>query len=282
MKINSLKKCFILYLISLVLPASTEAIKPIWFYGIASKDADKNMLSMTENLYFSQLKEMNISITDKRNSNFSDVYFENPDTAFNESSDYSTFYAVIKKLPDSKWECKLFIQNPDKEAKTSIKIYDSYYKIMMESKLELNRMFSELISGTPKSDNEPQITEDFTVESLSGTWTGELNLSKIVLMRGGRGFVIFKNGASMNISSKIETDQDNKKYLHVTQTSSNNASYYPELDRKTALEAALNALPVTWKLYPDSDGNLYGTKETFTQKGNEIKWDTVKVFWKKN
>lgn len=285
MKINSIKKGFILIFLSSAFLIHAESNIALDFYGIASKDAEKNMLSMTENLYFTQLKEMNISVTDKRTNTFSDLYFESPSFIFQEKSTESqAFYAVIKKLPDSKWECKIFLSNPStNETKTSTKIYDSYYKIMMESKPVLNDIFSDLISGTsaPKKA-ETTSSSEFSLEMLSGTWTGESSLSKIVILRGGRGFVIFKNGASMNINAKILNDQDNKKYIVIQQTGNNNASYFPELDRKVALDLALNAEPITWTLYPDGNGNLTGTKNSFLQKNNEIIWGSSKVFWKKS
>ena len=41
------------------------------FFGIYSPDADKNMLSMTEDLYFKQLSDMDLSIKDNRSDSFS-------------------------------------------------------------------------------------------------------------------------------------------------------------------------------------------------------------------
>ena len=146
----------------------------------------------------------------------------------------------------------------------------------MESKTSLNDLLTKLVtsSGTKEITSEKTLT----LESLSGNWTGNNYINKIVIMRGGRGFVIFKNGASMNISVRIENDST----IIITQTSSNNASYFPEIDRKAALEKAITAKPITWT-FKSSDGkNLKGSVETliYDQNGN-IKEGKLPAEWTK-
>ena len=68
-----------------------------------------------------------------------------------------------------------------------------------------------------------------TLDTLAGTWTGDTLIDKIVILRGGKGFVIFKNGASMNIVISI-----NGSSVTVIQKGRSNASFYPELSRELA------------------------------------------------
>ena len=123
---------------------------------------------------------------------------------------------------------------------------------------------------------EPKKNSSVTIEILAGTWTGEKNISKIVILRGGRGFIIFTNGASMNINVSI----DENSFIHIKQTSSSNASFYPELPRKNALEIAPFAKPIEWILQYNDDDSLSGIKNTITLNQNQDPVQTeIKVLW---
>ena len=124
----------------------------------------------------------------------------------------------------------------------------------MESKVTLKETIKQLIESNNSVSLNSSNTEtvsfssennDNTIstENLSGTWSGEENIDKIVILRGGRGFVIFKNGASMNITVENKDNQ-----IVITQKGRSNASFYPELERNTALNAALSADPIEWIL----------------------------------
>lgn len=281
MKIVSVKR--ILFLISLLLSCKAYA-ENIDFYGIASKDADKNMLSMTENIYFTQLNELNVSLSDKRSDFFSENYFSSGDQAFSSSAATDkAFFAVISKQDSSKWLCKLNLKNiKTGKVHTVSREYDSFYKIMMESKTTLNELFTELINPQEESIQQATSALSLTTEYLSGTWSAkDSTISKILILRGGRGFVIFKNGASMNISVKIDLSENNEPIAVITQTSSNNASYFPDLDRKLAMDLALQANSVTWKLKLVEDGKLSGAKETFVKKAAGAEWSETPAEWTK-
>ena len=55
---------------------------------------------------------------------------------------------------------------------------------------------SSTTDSVQAESNEPYT--EATLETLAGTWTGEALVDKVIILRGGNGFVIFKNGASMN------------------------------------------------------------------------------------
>ena len=113
------------------------------FYGVVSSDADKNMLSMTEDLYLAQLKDMPVNLSDKRSDFFSQTYISEGNADFLKSENGgNAFYVVINKLPDGKWQCSINLKNlDDGKSYSKIKEYDSYYKILMESKTSYTGRF---------------------------------------------------------------------------------------------------------------------------------------------
>lgn len=254
-----------------------DAIYRIDFFGVSSTDLDKNMADMTSDLYFTQLCEIkNFEVSDKR-----DTSILIPDSE-NFTSGRLAFYSVIsKKENSSKWVSTLHIFNPDENSEmTAAKEYDSYYKILMESKIELQNSFISLIQNNSSSQGPisepktPTVTAKASTENLAGTWSGEQNIEKILIMRGGRGFVIFKNGASMNIDVRVEGST-----VIISQTGKANASFFPDLPRQQALEAALTADPITWKLNLTSENKLNGTKSTLIAEGDSFTTGNIPVEW---
>ncbi|MGP1459632.1 MAG: TP0183 family DNA metabolism protein [Treponema sp.] len=263
----------ILFSVSLASQAKVD------FYGVVSADADKNMLSMTEDLYFAQLKDMQIDLSDMRSDAFSSGYIGSGEANFSQSaSDTNAFYVVIKKLPDGKWECTANLKNLNAGKNYSkSKEYDSYYKILMESKTSVKELIAGLIrSSAAGTDREQDGAGGFqsstasaeaevSTQSIAGTWGGESFIDKIVILRGGRGFVIFKNGASMNISVAISGDSGNAQ-IKIKQTGGSNASYFPDIPRDAALKAATDAEPIEWKLRMTKGGAMTGVKKTLVLK----------------
>ncbi len=261
-----------------------EDLKQIDFYGVASKDTEKNMLSMTEDLFFAQLKELSYTIEDKRYENFSSDYFSNAcDFSASNKKGTAAIFAVITKLDTGKWEMKInFLEYNNTVPRTTTQVYDSYYKILMESKSSLTSTLTQLMStSSAKTNTSSDSSEEITLEDLAGSWNGGKYINKVIIMRGGRGFVIFKNGASMNISVKIEKNEGIQS-VNIIQTSGNNASYFPGIERKKALEAAMNANPISWNLKPVDKNTLTGTENTLTEdSAGNIKEGSVSATWKK-
>ena len=154
----------------------------------------------------------------------------------------------------------------------------------MEPKASLQETISNLMAG--KSDAIAEQTEASgsktstkiqSTEVLSGTWGGEDSIDKIVIMRGGRGFVIFKNGASMNISVEIKANND----IVITQSGKANASFFTEIPRDLALKEAVNADPIKWTLSLDDENTLTGTKSTLILSDGTAQSGTLNVTWKR-
>lgn len=287
-KKDLLKKSVLISIILFIFSAGLSAQSYfIDYYGIVSTEIDENMSKMTSDLYYTQLTEINnFTITDKRTSpnlkNRPDI------SAFSENA--LSFFTLITKDSDSdKWITTYYvIDKANNEEHSKQKKFDSFYKILMEPKYVLRQTIKQLIENdtsaktltSQTSSEAPELTttDISSTEELSGTWTGEDNIRKIVIMRGGRGFVIFKNGATMNIIVELSGDESNKQVL-ITQKGHSNASFYPELQRSAALTAAVSAEPIKWTLTLINGNTLKGIKETLLPEGNSYKQGTVSVIW---
>lgn len=253
------------------------------YYGIVSTEIDSNMSKMTSDLYYTQLSEINnFTVTDKRTGTILTTIPSSDD--FSESK--LSFYTIISKDNNSdKWIATINVYDKSKqELHSKKKEYDSFYKILMESKNTLKDTIKQLIENesyvttvNTQVQNENFSNNDNSIlstENLSGTWAGEENIDKIVILRGGRGFVIFKNGASMNISVEINNNE-----IIITQKGRSNASFYTELPRNTALNAALSDTPISWKLRIIDNNNLSGIKNTLLPDGDSYKQGSININW---
>lgn len=252
------------------------------YYGVVSKEIDSNMSKMTSDLYFTQLSEINnFSVIDKR----AGLLTELPDNSLLSDNALSFFTEIKKDINSDKWIATLYVvDKSNQEMHSKEKKYDSYYKILMESKNDLRENIRQLIENDVNThkvyNNSTQVSFDNntnlqSTETLAGTWAGEDTIEKIVILRGGRGFVIFKNGASMNITIEL----DNNGSIIVTQKGKGNASFYPELPRNLALSAALTASPIQWILSFDNNNSLSGIKNTLLPSGDNYEDGTVKIKW---
>ena len=256
------------------------------YYGIVSTEIDANMSKMTSDLYYTQLSEINnFSISDKRTS---PSLAERPDTDSFSSSSLSFFTLINKDTNSDKWITTYFVVDKARnEEHSKKKIYDSFYKILMEPKDVLKNTIKQLIENDTSATTITASAQEQTssansaitsTEELSGTWSGEENINKIVIMRGGRGFVIFNNGASMNITVEL-SDSGNSKTVLVKQKGNSNASFYPDLKRTAALTAAVSAAPIKWTLNLTDSNTLKGIKDTLLPDGDNYKEGSVNVIW---
>ena len=239
----------------------TLSAKNVAFFSSQTSSSDSNMIQMTTELFYSQLQSIEgFEITDKKEKTYTPEEAEGCDIAF---------YAVITEENDGFWLCTLnAIRTTDSKKASLTKKYPSYYKILLDAKSSLEKLFEDLenplvtssLEEKENSEEKENAEEDILdLEKLAGTWRGEKEIDKIVILRGGKGFVIFKNGASMNISLSITDDT-----VKITQNGRFNASFYPDLPRPLALQNAQSAAPIKWTF--TFDGNsLSGTKTTLQE-----------------
>ena len=285
-KIFSKKSTLIsIFLIFLSLPLISQSYS-IDYYGIVSTEIDANMSKMTSDLYYTQLSEIqNFSVADKRSS---PSLSERPDAQAFSPQSLSFFTLITKDTNSDKWiTTYIVVDKARNEEHSKKKIYDSFYKILMEPKDVLKDTIKQLIendnsttaiASSMQEQASPLSSAISSTEELSGTWGGEDNINKIVIMRGGRGFVLFNNGASMNITVELSGSGNNKQVL-IKQKGNSNASFYPELKRTAALTAAVSASPIKWTLSLTDSNTLKGIKDTLLPDGDSYKEGSVNVIW---
>ncbi|MGP1586980.1 MAG: TP0183 family DNA metabolism protein [Treponemataceae bacterium] len=248
----------------------------VGFFKAETLSDDTSTISLTEDLYFSKASLLSeITVVDYRTSKFN----------FSEINSYKNinyvFFPEIQEYGDG-WKCIFHgIKVQNKSEFTFEKEYESYYMILMNAKKDLSEFFASLNKDNTKQDffeNADSTSNSYTgnLDSLSGTWQGEKYIDKIIILRGGRGFVIFQNGASMNISIKIDGNT-----FTATQTGNASASFFPEINREQALINAASAEPIKWTLEIINNSTMEGKKYTLTQEGENIFFSTIPVKWKR-
>ncbi len=284
------KTHIVLTFILTILISSVYAIPPVQidYYGVLSQSDDQNMLKMAQDIFFTQLKSIDNAAIDDKRSDLSVTMTELP--SFPATSHF-IFYAELRESPADAitrgWECTFnILDTKDSKTVSKTQTYESYYSILVSSKTTIEELLSQATQSSEQK-SRPDIPKDssYTVnlDSLAGNWSGEPYTDKIVILRGGRGFVIFKNGASMNISVTVNglDQKGNIKALKIRQTGRPNASFFPSLPRETALNYAAHAKPIEWELTLVSPDTLKGTKKTavFSASANSAVEGTEEIIW---
>jgi hypothetical protein len=265
-------------LIFLLTAGSLFAAAPVDFYATVSSSQDTNMISMTTDLFYTQFQSIDgYTVTDKRTTTY------DPATA---APSTISFYAEIQESGDGSWICTLnAIKSSTGKNVSETKKYASYYKILLDAKSSLENLLANL-EGRTITDSSSAATSTqggsvsgSSIESLAGTWTGEPLVDKVLILRGGKGFIIFKNGASMNITVSLSGTS-----VTIRQAGKSNASFFPELPRDVALQNAATASPIIWNLTLTSADTLVGTKKTLvadTTSDSGVTSGELSVEWKK-
>lgn len=250
---------------------SATAQKTVDFYSTVSSSEDTDMIDMTTNLFFTQMQGLDgYIVTDKRDREF---------TGTDDFTSDLAFFAEIQEI-EGGWMCTLnTVDRLSARAVQETKTYASYYKILLDAKSSLENVLNNIDSQSSEKQggDSGSASVQLNLDTLAGTWTGDSLIDKIVILRGGKGFVIFKNGASMNITVAI-----NGSAVTVIQKGRSNASFYPELTREVALQNAATASPIRWDLKVLAPQKMKGTKTTLAEdkksstgaspKTSEVEW----------
>jgi hypothetical protein len=130
---------------------------------------------------------------------------------------------------------------------------------------------------TAAANDEREIQQNITENSIAGTWRGEPGIEIIRLQPGGRGTAFFSSGARMNLRYVIEGNK-----LKIWQNSPNDDRFYYPNPPEIARLLSQRAEPMRWEFMLYSDGNrLRGTKTStdirVLQNGNtELPYETVR------
>lgn len=276
-----IKKTLIsLLILSCMIALSAQEKRTVYFFGSVSSSTDTATIKLTEDLYYSQMLSLtSLSVKSRRetvwNAGISNEYA---------TTDAILFHAEIQEK-NAGWQCTLSaLDMANGLVATKTYFYEGYYKILMDAKNTIISLFNQLEDGSASSLDIEQaesqgINEalaDISLEQLAGNWQGDSNITKVVIQKSGRGFVIFKNGATMNITVSISGGS-----VTAMQSSGSNASFFPELPRDVALKIAKNASPVTWSFELTDWNTLTGTKQTLAmnQAGTEPEEQSLPTVW---
>lgn len=277
----------------------------VYFYGVITPPSQESQKNITLDLFSAQIRSFpEINFIDKRLSGFDVNYSKLTDKEADRIDSTSIFNLVpasqehsdgsrsiilvskIEKTEDEEWICNIYTKNLYTSKIDFVKkSFESYYKVLTDSKSLFNEILSVSAdvkvnsnSSVKKTGSDQVMTTSMSIEGLSGTWAGEKGITKIVIMRSGRGFVIFNNGASMNISISVE----DSKTLKITQAMPFNASFYPDIPRQKILEYSKKAKPIEWTFSLSGNGTLSGTKETLIlDESSSVIPATINVSWNK-
>lgn len=260
------------------------------YYGVVSASSDANILKMAQDVFFTQLKSIDGVTVDDKRPDLGRASSELPE--FAKTNAKIIFYAEITDSKDEAgqtvWSCRFnALSRADGITRSVTENYESYYKILVGAKNSIEKVLSDLrapsqtFARTDKPDSPPDHVSGVDIESLAGTWGGEPFADKIIILRGGRGFVIFKNGATMNIKISVKKANVGGKStsLEISQIGKSNASFFPELPREQALACASTASPITWNFTLTSADTLEGVKNTIIQTNDGAEPGTVSSTW---
>ena len=260
----------------ILLSAARLCATQVEFYATVSSSANTGMITMTTDLFFNQLQSLDgYTVIDKRDIRYSE---ENAPTAS------IAFYAEIQENDEGAWVCTLNAIKADEQKNVSeTKTYASYYKILLDAKSSLENVLTNITGAAqqrgPALSSDTAAPPSGGIDRIAGTWAGEQNIDRVVILRGGKGFVIFKNGASMNISVSISGTS-----VTIKQTGRSNASFFPDLPREVALKNATQAAPIEWALTLTDSSTLTGSKTTLVSDESSptgTALGTLPVEWKK-
>lgn len=270
----------------------------LYYYGVVTNVNDQNMLNITQDLFYAQLRGISyLETQDMRDDDIKDSYSqiqtdESGDAFFNlvqgqaKGDNPIVFVArIYRPRSDEKWQCAFIAKNMATGAVSSKgKEYDSYYKILTDAKVLIQSVvagatgnFDTDAGGAQKIPGGPAAAgADGGTGNIAGSWGGEKDASKIILLRSGRGFIVFNNGATMNVAVLAGEGGDTIK---IVQKDKFNASFYPDIDRQTILNFADSAAPIEWNLTLSKNGSLVGKKKTLVLSGGSVQPASVDVAW---
>ena len=250
--------CIILfYALFHVLFSQTDDFKTLAFFSAVSNSKESNTINLIQDLYFSHVSVLEqYTVIDYRNTQYTNPLPSN-------IQEPSTAFFVIINENAGKWKCSFHaVIFPELKEYSKEFIYDSYYQILLDAKNVVALFFTSLSTGATLDTvvQNPELETPklvINLDSIAGTWAGDEFIDKIVILRAGRGFIIYKNGATMNISVQVSNNK-----IIAKQTSKANASFFPELPREFALTAAPETDPLEWVMEAVNENLMIGEKKT--------------------
>ncbi len=234
-----------------------ENVPVVAAYSIQSNDVGAYVGKNVNDLVFSFILEM-------RSYKVSDLRAEPipGDLTVPPGTDY-LFYGNLSQQPNGV-RLELVLRGGPLDITRKIsRVFENTNRVLLESRMLVRDLF-DLSVHLP----EPAVTAAVpattvpeappSVDSLSGTWSGENGVEKIMILRGGRGIMILTSGVSISLTLEYRDS-----LLVIRQKGALNPRQFLDLPESVAREAAQTIQPPEWDMRSGVDRNvLTGIKKT--------------------
>lgn len=239
----------------LLLTVLTAVPENAVFFGVPAEAASEQVL-MAQDLFYNRLSAVDsLTLEDRRSVSYAEA------AAAGELPASGVIFYLSIENTNGKWVFSFTGELPAEGKKAEYaKTYDSFYKILTEAGSSIQAVMTNLFASGAEAEEEPKAEGAplaLSIERLAGTWSGEDLIDKIVILRSGRGFAIYENGATMNLTVAVSGST-----VTFTQSGRPNASFYPDLPRQIALVSAQNAPPISWAMQLVGENTMKGIKTT--------------------
>lgn len=250
--------CFAILTTLAQVPLLAQTVPSVAAYRIESAEPGDYVEQTVNDLIFSFISEL-------RTYRIEDLRKESPpaDLSVPAGMDY-IFHGSLSPQPNGvRLELVLRGGTEDVTRKIS-KVYENTNRVLLESRMLVRDLFDQSVL-LPEPSTAPSAMRDgpvaelvLSLDGLSGTWSGETGVEKIMIVRGGRGIMVLSSGVSISLSLEL---RDNT--LIVRQKGPLNPRQFLDLPDDVARQAALTVTPPEWNLRSGDDKNmLVGIKKT--------------------
>lgn len=219
-------------------------------YSIASGDTGDYVGKTVNDLVFSFILEMrSYRVSDLRTDPLPG------DLSVPPGMDY-LFYGSLSQQPNGV-RLELVLRGGPLDITRKIsRVFENTNRVLLESRMLVRDLFDlSLNLPEPAAAAVPAKTAadspSPSVDSLSGTWSGETGVEKIMILRGGRGIMILASGVSISLTLEYQDS-----VLVIRQKGALNPRQFLDLPDTVAREAAQTLQPPEWDLQSGSDRNV--------------------------
>lgn len=260
--------CFAVFSILTQAALSSQTLPSVAAFAIGTTDADGYVTKTVNDLVFSFILEM-------RSYRVNDLRTESlpTDLSVPAGIDY-LFYGSLSQQPNGV-RLELVLRGGPLDITRKIsRVFENTNRVLLESRMlvrdlfDLNISLPDPVAGHQVASGPGPQTSLPSIDSLSGTWSGESGVEKIMILRGGRGIMILTSGVSISLTLEYQDS-----LLVIRQKGALNPRQFLDLPEKVAKEASQTLQPPEWDMAPGQDKNvLTGVKKTakVTHNGDAI------------
>jgi len=262
--------------IALSLSLHAQKIPSVAVFSLSAKNTPETAAKTTNDVVFSFINEQRVyRIVDMRTDPLP------ADLGVPDGIDY-VFFGTIEGQPDGIRLELVLKGGPWAITRKISRVYQSTNRILLESRMLVRDLFDQSValpdpalpdegglSSESRGTEPPQeLISVASLDSLAGSWHGETGVEKVLILRGGRGVVVFSSGVSISLELIISGED-----LLVRQKGASTPRQFADLPDAVAQQAANIAPPVEWRFRVTPDQKiLSGIKKAviFKNDGKNI------------